>query len=195
MIPVQTPRFGEWLRKLFGGRGGFGLTLLDDVMPYVDVLSERPDIQWMRREHLWQAGTNLPAPGVGLNATLEVRNPTGSGKLVTVQRIIATVDAADTVTFGITTGAILGAALNPVPARDGRDFPVTLATSAAMNGIAGPFGTQTLRLGANAPIVFDVNAVLSPGVGFGISRGTANLLFTVAAFGSERDMTPEELQA
>lgn len=48
MLSSQVIRFGEALRRLFGGKGHFGLSVLDDVMPVHSILDPSPESFFLR---------------------------------------------------------------------------------------------------------------------------------------------------
>jgi hypothetical protein len=90
-MDILTPRFKQSLSRLFAAKGGGPPgTLIDDVMPVVNVLDPAPEMVALRGDHRaglvhQMIGTNLTAPkGAALV------NPAGSGLIVVFEDLIIT---------------------------------------------------------------------------------------------------------
>jgi hypothetical protein len=102
---AQTPRFAEYVRRLFGIRGVMGQNVIDDVLPVLDLLSIRPESYFGRGEFLvsWSVqGTSAAAQF----PTHWILNPPGSGRIVVLSEVLVGTSAAAGGSFQWGTAAL-----------------------------------------------------------------------------------------
>jgi hypothetical protein len=206
-IEVYTPRWGNFLTKMFvgrGGRGGSPLIVLDDILPVISMIDPGEfEAHWFRDERPWGACSIVPAVALQY-AFLSVQNPIGSNVLAVIEG--ASVSGASTAgpVYGAFS-AMTGAAVVTAYATDGRDVngsvgsPV-LSLSVTVGSIAAPTisafnAAWAPLLGASEPILTGPTqgCVLKPGQGFVVMFNTVNVGGDISVNGYVRQAEPSEL--
>ena len=208
-IQVQGYRWSQFLQRLFlarGGAGGAGQTVLDDILPVVE-LSDPTDAEnrRMRGEDLFTTGTPYVSGSVAAQFNwAAINNPAGSGKLLIIEQVWAQIAAQNLVNVFMRSGALVGAGNLTNAQRDSRlvsnpavgsSFPVPTSEV----GSNGAMGTPSWRQLGSFPCTALMSnigvptVVLAPGSQLGIWNTTAAQAVTVMAFGYLRDVEPAEL--
>lgn len=191
-IVSNVPRFGEALRKLFGAKGRFGFTVLEDVMAVYDLQTMVPEELLVRGEAqfgIFQAA----AASVGNVNSFNFTNPAGSGKLIVLERY-----------------QLLGADANGGPSNNpginilSNDACLDLrrkTSGQTLFGVTQQAGTALSRIQFQASgAVGDLQgwqvlgATISPGATYTIESVVANVSQRLSVIVRERDATTEELQ-
>lgn len=165
-------------------------------------LFERPEWSILRGELLWvvtpsQAGVAAEFQQVG------IRNPTGSGKLVVVEKIFAantTMNNKVVQVRGRAQAAVTSS--GAVTNRDLRhtktaSFQDGLTTLGITNSAAAAVGTQLhgFMIGTNSEYggPWELNVIVPPGFELFIGTTTVNIATSFCIVGRERSAFPEEL--
>jgi len=194
---LQQNRYDALLRRVgdLKGPGSKVNDVLQELFPVIDVERVPGELLFLMGTRIGHAGTSLnPAPAQ--RGGIQLFNPVGSGKLITISRLILSASSSQTITWGVVT---IGLTTNTglARSRDGR-------------GGVGPSGVAQLRTAINAvaPIgmsvivpaggffqVGDVNsvAVLSPGTGLSVVAGVDDLSMNTSFYYRERVAEPSEL--
>jgi hypothetical protein len=177
-IEVYTPRWAQFLSKLFSGRGGRGgspLIVLDDVLPVVSLVDPGEfEAHWLRQEFPFAA----PLAGlanVGLYTVYQVVNPVNSGYLLMIETVILSgLSVAANTFFGV--GPIIAGGLAPLSSTDLR---VTNAPQMGANTSApGAPPTFTNVLGnLYLPALTGPTRLMEPPEGIVIPPGSSFILY------------------
>ncbi len=172
--PTQESRLLDALRRVFGITGHVGAQLLDDLLPVLDALNLPLELRYPAQESLYWAGMNRLAVAAQVNNGFIV-NPTGSGHVVIVERLIVAGAGGYALKMNMTVTGALG--VGDVVPRDGR-----ISTTQTVpqvwedpNGVADAFA-----YGNPYGVWMDNVAVILPGGNLRIANGAVNqpLAFT-----------------
>lgn len=197
MTPVYVYRWGEWLRRLVGAKGGFSLSLLDDIMPVANILDTRPESYLRRAEFLFAQA--LPVSAGGAATFAEVFFQPVAGHVFVITGIFAQKATAGDVTVLLSQSTGTVALTAPQGALDSRvpgvvsayPLPLNLFTSApaVVNG-----GTQW-RATLVANTVGNVNfppCILTNPTSLIVQNQTANEALSTWVTGYHYQPAPEE---
>jgi len=198
----SVPRYRELLDRLLGEEL--------DFIPQGFIL-EQDDVElaYLKREILWSSQPITVAAVAAQNSFIQLLNPVGSGRIITVTRVFAQVPTFRTLNYALTT-TVRGASgswaliptdtrwndpITPAAALAARDAPVqtTQGNTAAgfgtdvLIGQAEPAFSGTL-MELNLPVV-----TLAPGTGVVLSNPTVNEFLVGFFIGKSRNARPEEL--
>jgi len=176
-----------------------GLSRLGETLQLVADLWSRPEWAFLRNEKLWMV--NPSQAGVAAEfAQVGIRNPTGSGLVVVVDRLwMRQAISAFVWEWRIAASSAVDATANP-NSRDTRNRPaassnvqtVSIAHSSAARlgfllGSSGHPNSSESRL-------YPADIVLSPGFDFYVGPDTVNQAANVTFVGRERRAFPGELE-
>lgn len=203
-INVQTHRWSQLLQRLFiakGGAGGAGLTVLDDVMPVIDLAGDNDsEYRRLRGEDLF-CGYAAQAGGAGVNAIWQLVNGS-TDRLVVIQSLTVFPSVTGNVglrLFATAIGAPAGSAFNP-DLRSARGLvPGQVpGTSVLVGTIAAPTGSvvrlvpcPSTALTEIVPAMGDI--IVPPGQVVQLCPETQNVTFAVNVWGYARQVEPNEL--
>jgi len=194
---LQTGRYDQLLRRTgdLKGPGSKVNDVLEELFPTIDV-------EQVPYELLALEGTALAAGGAvraavaAVNNRIQLFNPAGSGKLVTVTLIHIQVGAGQDVALGLAAVA-LATAIGTDRLRDGR-FGVGLNPSAQVrfdtNAAVSPT-TFRFRVNTAGDTLEDTKGlyILTPGTGLTVTTSTVQTSLTASFFWRERVAEPSEL--
>lgn len=191
-FPLQIRRYSQALLKHLGLQGHVGLTLIDDIMPMLDLWSQRPDLAFILDERRFQWHV-AQAAVVGQFSKVSLENPSASRYLVVALRwwvIVA----------GLWRWGIIGAQF---PNGQGQAFALDSRLGVPLgNTVAAVYGSATAvaDLGAtqatwtgNNAISEPFEAVLAPGARLVVECQTVNTPIEVTFGWRERALAPQEL--
>lgn len=198
MTDLQQTRYDRLIRRVGGllGPGSKVSEVLGEVFPTID-------LERVPGELLFLMGTRI-AYGGAFQASIaaefskvQIFNPAGSGKLITVTTMTAVVAAAQEIRWDISSIALMSAVGN------GRIRDTRVSTDDIPTGqirIDTSVGRTTLTgvsfLAGNAPfILHDENgiAVLTPGTGFEVGNNNAAQDLRATFYWREREALDSEL--
>ena len=200
MIPVQDARWAEGFRRFFRGKGNYNLTLLDDVMPIVDVI--QGDVALWLELGIRRFMRLASLPGVAAQFTnFEIQNPVGSGRLLWVEWVYIPVGGlalhGGAGAGNVVTGRACALAGTPVASTDVRaGNPPFGDVSAGATGIAtnAAATVQSNQFQVDPGIApLPLNFVLPPGQSFGLSTTAVNQSLNAVISWRERHALEEEL--
>ena len=199
MTQLQQNRYDVLLRRVgdLKGPGSKVNEVLEELFPTLDVESLPAELLFLNGTILG-IGDGSAQGGVAQASAVDIFNPTGSGKLVTVTKVVANSGAnnnsysiglaAAELGTNVTTGlrdSRLGIPAIPTA----RINTSTNASVAAPNVTYQVLASTTLELSDN-----DAVAVLAPGTGLRVVSGATNTLIEVGFLWRERIAEPSELK-
>lgn len=195
---IQQNRYDRLIRRVGGiiGTGSKVSEVLTELFPMIDVETDRGELQFLSGTQLCFGG-GITGPTANVAPKFQLFNPAGSGKLVTITRVMFTCNASAVHRWGRST-AVFGSAIGTETFRDTRNAINTFPTSdiRQLEEAALAAGTnQVQQAGNSATIIEDINSVmvLAPGTGFEIGSGNNNVKATFAISWRERVAEPSEL--
>ena len=174
---IQQTRYDRLLRRVGGmiGPGSKVGTVVSELFPMIDVENVPGELLALMGTRLGFGGASITA-GAGNRGKLQLFNPAGSGKLVTLTTVVLSSNTTQTFRFD-TEDAIRGAAVGTAGFRDTR-APAAEVTSAVINfqddATTIPSAAR-LAMIADTPFLFtDPNGIviLQPGTGWTVSTET-----------------------
>jgi hypothetical protein len=199
-IEVQTPRFSQLLQRLFlarGGAGSAGQTVLDDILPVVQMVEgSDPELRRLRGEDMFATWATIISGALN-TARVQVENPVGSNMLVILQSVGVSSPAAQAITAGISQ---LGPQAGPffgIPT-DMRSSGLTQSVPLFTTSQAAPVVTNSMLVGyANPNVLTEILAplavVIPPGKQFLVSSLNLASNLTCQFKGYVRQVEPNEL--
>jgi len=198
----SVPRYRELLDRLIGEEL--------DFIPQGFIL-EQDDVElaYLKREILWSSQPITVVAVAAQNSFIQLLNPVGSGRIITVLRVFAQVGVLRTLNYALTT-TVRGASgswalvptdtrwndpITPAGALAARDAPVQTTQGTTAAG----FGTDVLIGQGQADVAgvlkeLGLPAVtLAPGTGVVLSDPTVNEQLAAFFIGKSRNARPEEL--
>lgn len=199
-------RFHELVARLFGARGhASGQTVLDDVMPVVNINEEAADQLWLRGERLITTYGDCAAGGAGQYGSITFGFETDRKQLYWVQKLHITKPTTGTISAYLDAGIITpyaNASHHPRDARMGLGAGV--AAARGPDGIVVGSGIDAVapinQLGiwiactANTHTVFELDWIITYGTRLRLKNHTANETFYAHASGIVRDADEQELR-
>jgi len=198
MTELQQTRYDRLMRRVGGllGPGSKVSEVLSEIFPVVDVERVPGELLFLMGTRIAYGGA-IQAAVVGEFSKIQIFNPLGSGKLITVTRVIMQSSATGDLHWDIGTIALLSAVGNG-RVRDTRistdDIPtgqIRRDTDAGATTVTG-----IIRVLANSPLdLSDENgvAVLTPGTGFEVGSGSTNVATRTTFYWREREALDSEL--
>jgi hypothetical protein len=203
---VWNPRFAGFLSRIFqgrGGRGGAPLTVLDDVLPTINIIDPGEFENHYGRGEIPFAWSGYAGPVALQWSYGVVSNPAGSGCIVVIERCtVSGASAAGNIAGG--WSSVYVAPASAATSNDGRAIlgsppGVAVGTgSAAINLVNGqllvyaPITSVVEELIPGPPLGW----VIIPGQTFMVQgQGAANTGFDVSISGYSRVAEPGELSA
>lgn len=199
MTELQQNRYDRLLRRVgdLKGPGSKVNDVLEELFPTIDVENVPGELLWLMGTRLCQGG-GIVAGVAAVRSKMQVFNPVGSGKLVTITDVHAgVVGNTTTMRWGIGVTA-LTTENNSEVFRDTRELPPTAPTAQVRTETSATLSTgtsQTRQLQNQDLHLFDPNglAVLAPGTGFEIGVSTNDIDLLVGFMWRERQAEPSEL--
>jgi len=197
MTELQQNRYDQLLRRVgdLKGPGSKVNDALTELFPMFDVENVPAELLLLMGTRLCLGGESLSAPGVTLFNQAMLRNPVGSGALITLLEIQVSSTVAQRYVWGPTLNTFANA--EPTAFVDGRVFgqgTVGQVLTEALLVVGPEFGT--VRVQGNTPLKLAVPrglAVLSPGTAFAISTTSADTALHLTFTWIERTAQPSEL--
>lgn len=195
---IQQNRYDALLRRVgnLKGAGSKVSEVLAELFPMFDVENLPAELYILGGTDVCFGGTTITA-AVAESGGIQLFNPAGSTKILTVTSVIVSMTANDTIRWG-TTAIPLTAAVSTQRFRDTRRGITALptgqirqASAAALIGNSG-----RMRLLAHTPYALEdqnAAAVLAPGTGLDIGQTNTNTPFFVTFYWRERTTEPSEV--
>lgn len=198
MTELQQNRYDQTIRRVGGiiGPGSKVAEVLTELFPVVDVERIPAELLILGQTDLGSGAQSVTA-AVGELPFIQLFNPTGTGKLVTVTQLWIS-------TIGVTTIVIAsnnteeGAAINTEVFRDRRRSILNRPAAVMRSGskVAGINGNFRFIIGANSPVfIKDPNelGILAPGSGLAVGGSSAAGRIDVTFLWRERAAEQSEL--
>lgn len=198
MTPIQQTRYDALLRRVadLKGAGSKVNTVLEELFPVLDVESVPGELLNLMGTDICMGGETRGSSATTF-AKVQIFNPLGSGKLITVSTLVMTLSSTGSMRVGLVDAALATeTVVNRF--RDTRRGIVANPVAQIRNGedtVATP-DPGVFRVIANTTVnVTDPNgvAVLSPGFGLEVSHNAFNLAIWATFFWRERVAEPSEL--
>jgi len=187
------------MRRVGGiiGPGSKVSEVLSELFPVLDVESVPSELLLLAGTRIAEGGSSIGA-AVGEAPAFQIFNPADSGTIITVTRLLYSVDATSTCTWGRSTAVFAGSAQGSEEFTDTRnslaDRPVAEIrprTTAVL-----PNNSNQARVLINTLLLIENKndiIVLSPGFGFEIGSATLNVTARIAMNWRERVAETSEL--
>jgi len=195
---IQQGRYDRTMRRVgdLKGPGSKVAEVLSEVFPVVDLERLPPELFALGGTVLAFGGASR-APAAAEFGRIQVFNPLGSGKILTVTSAVLGTTLDDGIVWGMVNG-VLGTVVSTQRNRDQRLGFVTLPVGqiATDSTIGVAIATGQIAVLASDPLLLtDENglAVLPPGFGFEISSISADITVRATFFWRERVMEPSEI--
>lgn len=186
-----------------------GTTRLGETLTPIIDMWEQPEFFFLRDEKLLASNCGQAAVA-GEFSACAIINPSGSGQLVVVDRVLVRVTAATNVLAGFALQSAIEATLGTLIAVFGRDTRLTLPNFQATPGQG--VATSTLRNGSDPATAFVVSqfenrllqtanvdtdlallpVIVEPGFGYVVIGATVNVGVSINAVWRERKVQPAE---
>lgn len=197
MTELQQSRYDQLLRRVgdLKGPGSKVGEVLTELFPVFDVENLPAELYVLGQTDVCFGGTTITA-AVGESGGIQLFNPADSSKIITLQSVIVSATATDTIRWG-TTNIALTAGVGTERFRDTRrgitPAPIGQVRQESQVALIGNSGRA--RLLAHTPLILnDQNsaAVLAPDTGFEIGQTITNVPFFVTFYWRERVSEPSE---
>ena len=194
---VQQTRYDRIIRRVTGsiGPGSCVSESISELFPMVDVERVPAELLLLGGTQL-AMGQTRTAAAAALFAQSMLRNPAGSGNIITVTQVAIFSPTAQQARAGLTLNTLANAGTKTI--RDGRRGPAGQPVGDVLEEgllVAGPLffrfqlnGTDTYILEADNAL-----AVLPPGTAYEVSSGLANADLNVGWMWRERPAEESEL--
>jgi len=195
---IQQNRYDQLLRRVadLKGAGSKVNDALTELFPMFDVENVPGELFFLMGTILGHGGVKLIG-GAATVPRIQLFNPAGSGKIITVTSIVLTSGSTENI-----RGTVENAPLTSVPAvelsRDGRKPATQRTTGQIRTDLTAAFTDVTITWSQKADEPFrmtDVNglAILPPGTGYEFSNGSVNSTLAATFWWRERVAQPSEL--
>lgn len=191
MNELQQNRYDQIIRRVGGivGPGSKVAEALSELFPVIDLERVPGELLILGGTKLCWGSINLSG-GAGASARTQLFNPIDSGILITVSRVLISVDTGQTIRIGITNAALTTGVATQL-FRDIRGGPTQRPTGEIRSqaSVAESPATVTFRL--QADVTFDLRdensvAVLTPGFGMEVGANDQATQISAAYFWRER---------
>lgn len=195
---LQQTRYDQLVRRVGGliGPGSKVSEVLGELFPVVDLESVPGELLRLGGTFIAFGGASVTG-AAGQSARLQLFNPAGSGKIVTMSHVDIGTQVTDVIRFGVVTTA-LATGLGTEVHRDLRSLPPLRPTGQirSLSSVALAPATGQVRLLSNTSYrIEDPNsvAVLLPGSGFEVGNTAVAITVTATFFWRERVLEQSEL--
>ncbi len=196
---LQQNRYDQLIRRVGGiiGPGSKVSEALGELFPVIDI--ERVPGELLALGGTFLCVGSLEAPsGVAEFATVQLFNPVGSGKLITISSVLAAPGLQSGFRWALVTVA-LPTTVAGQRFRDGRFVGTERPAGQIRSDVTAAATTrdgQSFNPSNDPMFLNDVNgvAILPPGIGFNIQQTSANVNMRVTFFWRERVALEAELQ-
>lgn len=195
---IQQNRYDRLMRRVAGiiGPGSKVSEVLTELFPMIDVEGDRGELQILCGTTLGMGSHAITAAG-GETPKIQLFNPVGSGKLVTVTSVFISLGVIGIVRLARGT-ATLTSGIGTQLARDTRQIVTNLPTAQMFAESSVPLvdANMQMRVLLNTTlIVTDDNGVmiLAPGSGISVGTTAAAGSLNVTFLWRERTAEPSEL--
>jgi len=197
---IYGPSISKAAAQAFGGAySDVGISRLSESLQVVADLWSKPEWAFLRNEFLWWINPSQAAVAAEF-AQVGIRNPSGSGMIVVVDRLCALASVSTQYELRIRAQGTIDATATP-NARDTRLPQLasglrTVSMAHTEPAATGPLGflcasfEQHNEIGVMVPVDF----VLSPGFELLVGPSVVNVLANVSFWGRERQAFPGELR-
>ena len=197
MTVIQQNRYDQLLRRVadLKGPGSKVNDALTELFPMMDVENVPAELLLLMGSRLCMGGQNLGTPGVALFNQGMLRNPGGSGAIITVLDIHASTGTSQRLVWGPTLNTLANDGVSAFV--DTRIFGEGTVGQILEEPLLVPGATFAhTRLRSDTDFHIEVPrglAVLGPGTAFSISTATADTNFSFSFTWLERVAQPSEL--
>jgi len=179
---LQQNRYDRLIRRVGGliGTGSKVSEVLTELFPMIDVETQAGELQLLKGTVLGMGSAQITGDA-NERARVQLFNPVGSGKIVTVTDVWITVTAAQGVFLARTT-IVLSAGIGTQLARDTRQNLIDRPTAQMFTDslVALTDANMQFSLLANAPLhVYSENGVMILAPGSGIEVGVQQVQTTI----------------
>lgn len=190
-------RYDNFVRRLGNLQGpGSKLTeIVPSAMPVLPVEGQPHELKRLARINTFQNGA-ITASGAGVSGYLKLRNPVGSGMIVTLRQMI--VSFADTSTdwlLGITPVTAGGSTLSTSYVRRDSRCDTSSAANLITQQTTASGNTNAVRSTATGAVTFPLDFTILPGFEFVYEVLVTNKLTWPLLFWEERQAEASELAA
>ncbi len=198
MTQIQMSRYDALLRRVadLKGPGSKVNDVLEELFPVIDVENVPGELLFLMGTKVAYGGTSVNAEAASF-AKIQLFNPTGSGHLLTLTKVIfsGTVSSRYVWDIKVTPETAAFNVERILDTRQGTDeLPVGQIRFTL--DVASPTFTATVRLLASTPYKLENEnglAILAPGTGFTIGCLTPNATMEASFYWRERVAEPSEL--
>lgn len=192
--PLLVPRYADAVRRLLSEDLDLG-SISPEIIIALVLETDRPEWSALKEELLTAAGGSIGAVAAQVSAA-RIRNPTGSGRVVTLERIDVSVDTAATILMTINDqNATIGGAEALLSTRDallsGRADTNTrdgVALTSFVNNVA-PAGQTIVQVNIQAMDNFQYDKALVLRPGHAVDVGTVTVNTTLRTTFTARERT------
>jgi len=196
---IQQNRYDQLLRRVGGiiGPGSKVSEVLSELFPMIDVENVPSELLILAGTRICEGGTSLGA-AAGEAPAFQIFNPVDSGTIVTVTRLLYSVDITSTCTWGRSAAVFAGSRQGSEEFTDTRNAlaELPIAEVRPRTSATLPNNSNQARVLANNLLLIENKndiVVLSPGFGFEIGSATLNVTARLAINWRERVAETSEL--
>jgi hypothetical protein len=202
---ILVGRYNQLLTRLLKVTGGApSPQLTPEVTPVMVLISDAPDLAFIKQEQLMVVGVNSTGAAIGKQAYYQLANPVNSGLLITVEAFLIenATGLAQDYAYGVTTISTRAAlAVSPRDSRVNTGLGnvqfgpgrFTLGSDAVLDGVAGIANRigQVFLL-SQTSIFLPVPYVLNPGDAFTVTPNGTNIIAAGTIFYRARPASTDE---
>jgi len=195
---LQQNRYDRLIRRVGGiiGVGSKVSEVLTELFPMIDVEGDRGELQLLSGTVLGMGGANI-AGLASERPRVQLFNPVGSGKIVTVTGIWVGCNAVQIVSIGRTT-TVLPSGVGTELARDTRQSLIDRPTAKIFTDtqVAIADANMVIKVGSSESQLLNIKndlLILAPGNGVDVGNSLVSGSITVTFFWRERVAEQSEL--
>jgi len=195
---LQQARYDHLVRRVGGiiGPGSKVSEALPELFPVISVEQLPPELLLLSDISAAFGGSQVTG-AVGEFATIQLENPAGSGKLMTLTSAFLGVNTTTVIRTRVTS-TLVGSQIGTDRMRDTRLGVLARPTGKIRTGSELTFGASLANIRVTGGTTFhltDANgiAILAPGTQWGAATETANLVLDFSLFWTERLALESEL--
>lgn len=195
----ELREFGEInaaLARRYGAQTPLVHTMASDAFPILDISFRGmdPELHWLAGSRLC-GGAVVRAVDAANQSICRLSNPTSSGVIAVLERVMLGASAATTVLVAMNGGGSTASAAGFF--RDGRGWPGTpLRTACLIQSSVGAMSGTLGRIFVDTALVpacyFDTPIVVTPGTSIAFATGAVNEQLECTFYWRERRMVPHE---